>query len=107
MAGKKKVQDEAVNKTARKNQQKGKSQDSFIPAAPENLRRIISLGGGTHAYLLDPRDGKTHHLAVGSDKWNALLADLAETKHADHINAELEALGWRTELSTVSGTAQS
>lgn len=93
MAGKKKVADEAVNKTARKNQQKGKK-EGFIPAAPETLKRVIPLGGGTYAYLLDPRDGKTYHLKVGSFGWKTLLAELDSTDYGKQINAELEALGW-------------
>lgn len=76
MAGKKKkVQDEAVNKTARKNQQKGKgSERSFIPSPDVN--RIISLGGGTHAYILDPTNGKTYHVKVDSDRYRELVETL-------------------------------
>lgn len=103
MAGKKKHTDDVgMSKTARASSMKkggGKAGD-FIAAAPEHMNRIIPCGGGEYAYLLDPRNGKTHHARVGSDKWNTLIAELAETNHAVHINAELEKLGWLKELST-------
>ncbi len=100
MAGKKKkVQDETLNKTARKNQQKGSKKEGFIAAAPEHLKRIISLGGGTHAYLLDPRDGRTWHLRVNSTAWDILLTELNATPHGVHIRAEIARLGWRDPIT--------
>lgn len=96
MAGKKKGNDDAgMSKTARASSlKKGGKKEGFIPAAPEHMKRIVSLGGGSHAYLMDPRDGKTHHLAVGSEKWDALLLTLADTDHGVHIEAEIRKLGW-------------
>lgn len=92
MAGKKKVTDEGLNKTARKNQHKSKK-EGFIAAAPEHLNRIIPCGGGTYAYVLDPRDGKTWHVSVRGAAWNVLIGDLMETSFGPQIDAEIKALG--------------
>lgn len=87
MAGKK-VQDEAVNKTARKNQQKGKNQEGFH--ASGDMERIVSLGGGTWMYVMDPRDGTTKHLEVGSARYNEYFTSLlADAKHGELVRAEL------------------
>lgn len=91
MAGKK--IEEAVNKTARKNQQKGSKHDGFICHA--DMERIISLGGGSHMYLLDPRDGKTHHLQVGSVKYDEFFtAILLDEKHGVRVRTELAKKGF-------------
>lgn len=90
---KKKVVEEPTSKTARASMKKGQKKDEgFKPSG--DAGRIVSLNKGAHAYLLDPRDGRTHHLAVGSDKWVALLAELDETPHGVGIQAEITALGW-------------
>lgn len=71
----KKGVDEAVNKTARKNQTKGKAQNKdFIPSP--DCPRIISLNGGQHAYILNPTNGRTHHLKVDSDEYRSLVETL-------------------------------
>lgn len=95
MAGKKKVNDEGLGKTARAStQKKGGKQEGF--KASGDMDRIISLNNGEHAYLLDPRNGSTHHLKVNSDRWVALVQDLLETEHGDRIERELERLGWES-----------
>lgn len=96
MAGKKKGNDDAgMSKTARASSlKKGGKQEGFIPAAPEHMNRIIPLAGGEYAYVLDPRDGKTHHLRVYSERWAALMVDLEAAGHGDRIQSELEKLGW-------------
>jgi len=89
MAGKNKFQ-ESTNKSA----QAGKKKDEGFQASAD-LKRIIPLGGGTHAYVLDPRTGLTHHLQVGSDRWDVLIGALLSTPaHAAKIQAELDKLGW-------------
>ncbi len=72
----KKIKDsEPANKTARKNQQKGKAQDrAFIPSPDVN--RIISLNGGKHAYILDPTNGRSYHVATDSDRYRELVETL-------------------------------
>ena len=57
MAGKvkKKGDDAPQSKTARASLRTGAGKAEFIAAA--DAPRIVPLGGGTHAYILDPRDG--------------------------------------------------
>lgn len=75
MASKVKTLTEVSNKTARKNQQKGKAKDqAFIPSP--DVTRIIPLNGGQHAYVLDPRNGRTHHVKVDSPEYESLLVEL-------------------------------
>lgn len=82
----------ASSKTAKKSQAK-KKEEGFI--ASGDMDRIISLGGGEWAYLLDPRDGKTYHIRVGSEKWNELIEILVlDTKYGDRIQKQLISLGW-------------
>lgn len=97
MAGKKKHVDDGVqSKTSRASSlKKGGKKEGFVPAAPEHMNRIISLNGGLNCYLLDPRDGKTHHLKVNSEKYHAILDEIFQNdEHATNIKAELEVLGW-------------
>lgn len=75
MASKVKTLTEVSNKTARKNQQKGKAKDqAFIPSP--DVTRIIPLNGGQHAYVLDPRNGKTWHGKTDSDEYRSLVETL-------------------------------
>lgn len=96
MAGKKKGNDDAgMSKTARASSlKKGGKQEGFIAAAPEHMDRIVSLGGGSHIYFLDPRDGKTRHLAVGSDAYNAAIISVLASSHATNVRAELTRKGF-------------
>lgn len=80
------------SKTAKRSQGK-KKEEGFI--ASGDMDRIIPLCGGEWAYLLDPRDGSTHHLRVGSEKWNNLIEILADdSRHGDRIQKQLTRLGW-------------
>lgn len=54
--------------------------------------RVISLGGGSYAYVFD-MEGKTHHLRTDSDEIVALLRDLNEQTNGKTRN-ELLNLGW-------------
>lgn len=83
---------ESVSKTAKASIGKGKA-EAFKSSG--DMNRIIPLNGGKHAYLLDPRTGSTYHLSVGSDRWNTLIEELAETEHGPGIEKELKALGWK------------
>lgn len=94
MAGKKKavVDDSHLSKTARASKGK-KKEEGFI--ASGDMERIIPLCGGEWAYVLDPRDGRTHHVRVGSEKWNDLTGALLEDpKHGSRIQAQIVKLGW-------------
>ncbi len=97
MAGKKRsqIQDVPVSKTARASRGK-KKEEGFI--ASGDVDRIISLNGGSHAYVLST-DGKTHHVKVGSHRWNDLVIDLiSDEKHGARTRAQLAKLGWRDTL---------
>jgi hypothetical protein len=104
MAGKRKnVQDDVkLSKTARAS--KGKKKDEGFIASGD-VDRIISLNGGTYAYILTI-DGKTHHVRVGSDKYNILIdALVVDEKHGARTRAQLDKLGWRNPcLDMVDGT---
>lgn len=92
MAGKKKnINDAPQSKTARASLGKKKA-EGFQPHA--DMNRFISLGGGTYVYLLDPRDGKTHHLQVGSDRYNVVVTELLNSAHGDRIRTEMLARGF-------------
>lgn len=87
------------SKTAKRSRGKTK-EEGFIASA--DMDRIIPLCGGEWAYILDPRDGRTHHLRVGSDKWNELIEVLfADERHNNRVRTQLDKLGWRNPCSDV------
>ena len=57
-----------------------------------DVTRIISLGGGTWAYLSDHK-GKLHHLRRDSEEFVTLCKEVDEAV-GGKIVQELEALGW-------------
>ncbi len=88
MAGKvKKKDDGAQSKTARASM-RGLSTKETYNASPD-VARIVPLGGGTGAYVLDPRDGRTVRLTVGSDKFFEVLIALADSGNGDRIRRDL------------------
>ena|ERR1700745_861551 len=90
---KKKVVEEPTSKTARNSMRKGQKKDEGFKASGD-MNRIIPLAGGEWAYVLDPRNGLTHHVKVGSEKWVNLLLDLVDSEHGPRIQEEMHALGW-------------
>lgn len=93
MAGKRKhVQDDVkLSKTARASKGK-KKEEGFI--ASGDVDRLISLNGGSFAYILTT-DGKTHHVRVGSDQFNSLIEILVnDDKHGARTRLQLAKLGW-------------
>jgi hypothetical protein len=112
MAGKvKKKGDEGLqSKTARASMRTGGGKAEFIAAA--DAPRIVPLGGGTHAYILDPRDGKTRRFKVASDEFFGALATLDEAGHGDRMRRDLIDLanrypqsGWSQAISRLDGPA--
>lgn len=94
MAGKKVKRDDGAlqSKTAKRSVGK-KAAEGFL--ASGDMDRIIPLCGGEWAYVLDPRDGKTHHIRVGSNKWTTVINDLlASDKFGARIESQLNKLGW-------------
>ena len=112
MAGKvKKKGDEGLqSKTARASMRTGGGKAEFIAAA--DAPRIVPLGGGTHAYILDPRDGKTRRFKVASDEFFGALATLDEAGHGDRMRRDLIDLanrypqtGWSQAIARLDGPA--
>lgn len=80
------------SKTAKRSQGK-KKEEGFLASA--DMDRIIPLAGGEWSYILDPRDGLTHHVKVGSDKWNSLIEELIiDSRYGPRIQSQIERLGW-------------
>lgn len=96
IASKKKVDaGGAASKTARASMAKGKGkQEGFIAAAPEHMDRFISLAEGTYVYFLDPRNGLTYHLQVGSNTWNTMIREAFDSSHGDRIRNEIVRKGF-------------
>jgi hypothetical protein len=112
MAGKvkKKGDDAPQSKTARASLRTGGGKAEFIAAA--DAPRIVPLGGGTHAYILDPRDGKTRRFKVASDEFFGALATLEEAGHGDRMKRDLVDLanrypqtGWSQAVSRLDAPA--
>ena len=89
MAGKVKNKDDGAlqSKTARASMRTGGQKESYIASA--DATRIVPLGGGTHAYVLDPRDGRTLRFAVASEQFIAALVELAGSNHGDRLRRDL------------------
>jgi len=88
----------------------GGGKADFIAAA--DAARIVPLGGGTHAYILDPRDGKTRRFKVASDEFFGMLTTLDEAGHGDRMRRDLNELanrypqsGWSQAIARIDGPA--
>ncbi len=112
MAGKVKSKgdDAPQSKTARASLRTGGGKADFIAAA--DAPRIVPLGGGTHAYILDPRDGKTRRFKVASEEFFGALATLGEAGHGDRMLRDLKELatkypasGWSQAVARIEAPA--
>jgi len=98
MAGKVKNKDEGLqSKTARASMRGSGTRNDFIAAA--DAPRIVPLGGGTHAYVLDPRDGKTRRFSVSSEEFFEMLAVLDGAGHGDRLKRDIADLAARYPVS--------
>jgi hypothetical protein len=98
MAGKVKNKDEGLqSKTARASMRGSGARNEFIAAA--DAPRIVPLGGGTHAYVLDPRDGKTRRFSVSSEEFFEMLAVLDGAGHGDRLKRDIADLAARYPVS--------
>ncbi|MGH9002495.1 MAG: hypothetical protein ACRDYV_05140, partial [Acidimicrobiia bacterium] len=94
MAGKVKTKDDGLqSKTARASMRTGGAKESYIASA--DAGRIVPLGGGTYAYVLDPRDGRTLRFPVASEQFIAALVELAGSNHGDRLRRDLAELATR------------
>jgi hypothetical protein len=70
------------------------------------FKYLIPLNNGKHVYLRDLTDGRTRHLATGTEAFAAAVKSLADAGHGEKIKAEIEAFaanfpaeqGWDTTL---------
>lgn len=73
------------------------------------FKYLIPLNQGKHVYLRNLTNGKTLHLATGSEAFTEAVKALAEAGHGEKIKAEIEALaatlpadqGWDTTLKAL------
>lgn len=96
MAGKVKNKEDGglQSKTARASMRTGGQKEaSYIASA--DASRIVPLGGGTHAYVLDPRDGRTVRFPVASEAFIDALVVLSGTNHAERVRRDLAELAGR------------
>lgn len=109
MAGKVKKKDEGglQSKTARASMRSAAVKGVDYIASGD-VARIVPLGGGTHAYILDPRNGRTLRMAVNSDQFVEVLGALAEAGFGERMKRDLTELatryptaGWSTAQSKV------
>lgn len=96
MAGKvkNKGDDGLQSKTARASMRGSTGgREGYIASA--DAARIVPLGGGTHAYVLDPRDGRTLRFSVASEGFITTLCTLVEAGHGDRVRRDLADLANR------------
>lgn len=89
MAGKAKKSKEegAQSKTARASMRTGGGKETY--QASGDVARIVPLGGGTGAYVLDPRNGKTLRQKVGSEEFVEVLVALVDAGYGDRVRRDL------------------
>ncbi|HLF40858.1 MAG TPA: hypothetical protein VI854_05210 [Acidimicrobiia bacterium] len=91
MAGKAKNKDEGQqSKTARASMRTGGGKESY--QASGDVARIVPLGGGTGAYVLDPRNGRTLRHQVGSEDFIEVLIALVDAGYGDRVRRDLSDL---------------
>jgi len=91
MAGKKMKggDDAGMSKTAKASSLKKGGKTEGFQASGE-LNRMYSLGGGSYTRILDPRNGKSHHLRVGSPSYDEVLNGLLnDAKYGEKFRGEL------------------
>jgi hypothetical protein len=77
-----------------------------VPFQPSgDTTRVVSLGGGTWAYLFDHL-GKTQHLSRNSEEFAVKCKETDEVMNGK-ITAELENLGWTDVIERMNGDAES
>ena len=64
------------------------------------VNRVVSLGGGTYAYVFDAK-GKTHHVKRDSDEMVAVCRETVAAM-GGKVSAQLEAMGWTDVLEKMS-----
>ncbi|WP_100445709.1 hypothetical protein [Glycomyces xiaoerkulensis] len=65
------------------------------------FKYLIPLNRGKHVYLRDITNGRTLHLATGSEEFTAAVKHLTDSGHGEKIRAELQ--GFASELPAEHG----
>lgn len=88
MAGKAKNKDEGLqSKTARASMRGAGGKETY--QASGDVTRIVPLGGGTGAYVLDPRNGRTLRHTVSSEEFVEVLLALVDAGYGDRVRRDL------------------
>ncbi|MEU6859447.1 hypothetical protein AB0B28_11330 [Glycomyces sp. NPDC046736] len=98
-----------TSKTARASVKAGQGKGSAGLSVLGEFKYLIPLNNGKHVYLRNLTDGKTLHLATGSEAFTEAIKVLAAAGHGEKIKAELEGLaaslpaeqGWDTTLKAL------
>ncbi len=90
MAGKAKNKDDGglQSKTARASM-RGAQGGKEAYQASGDVTRIVPLGGGSGAYVLDPRNGRTLRHRVASDEFIEVLLALVDAGYGDRVRRDL------------------
>lgn len=89
MSGKAKNKDDGLQSKTARASMRGTTGGREGYIASGDVTRIVPLGGGTHAYVLDPRDGRTLRLNVASDGFVEVLCALVQAGHGDRVRRDL------------------
>jgi hypothetical protein len=99
MAGKAKKKDEGVQSKTARASMRGTTGGRADFTAAADAPRIVPLGGGTHAYVLDPRDGRTRKFSVTSDAFFEMLSTLEGAGHGDRVKRDIAELAVKYPVS--------
>lgn len=98
-----------TSKTARASVKAGQGKGTAGLSVLGEFKYLIPLNGGKHVYLRNLTDGKTLHLATGSEAFTEAVKALAAAGHGEKLKAEIEGLaaklpaeqGWDTTLKNL------
>lgn len=82
---------------------KGRGKDAPYQPSGE-INRIVSLAGGTYAYVFDAQ-GKTHHVKRDSDEMVAVCR-ATDSAMGGKISAQLAEMGWTDILEKMSQSVE-
>lgn len=77
-----------------------KKQAAFQPSG--EINRVVSLGGGTYAYVFDHL-GKTHHLKRNSDEMVSVCIEVDDVFNGKILN-RLKEMGWDDVVQKIQET---
>lgn len=88
-------EEETIMAGVSKNQRVSKKPSTGPYVEQAGTTRLVPLGAG-HCYLRDPRDGRTHHVKVGSPRFRELMTEVAAVTGVEaRLTTELSGLAAR------------